>query len=136
MEVKYEEMLNRVYSKLPPKVFEHRRFEIPKPQISIIGMRTVLHNFKEICETLNRDSHHFLRFLSRELATAGTLDDTRVIFQGRFSEDTIDRLIKRYAKEYVICPICKRPDTKIVKEGRFQFLVCEACGAKSSISST
>jgi translation initiation factor 2 subunit 2 len=33
----------------------------------------------------------------------------------------------------VICPICKRPDTKIVKERRFHFLICEACGAKSSI---
>jgi translation initiation factor 2 subunit 2 len=34
---------------------------------------------------------------------------------------------------YVICPVCKRPDTRIVKEKRLSFLVCNACGAKSSI---
>ncbi|MEM2273205.1 MAG: hypothetical protein QXX56_03185, partial [Candidatus Bathyarchaeia archaeon] len=35
--------------------------------------------------------------------------------------------------EFVNCPICKRPDTKIIKEKRFNFLVCEACGAKSPV---
>jgi translation initiation factor 2 subunit 2 len=34
---------------------------------------------------------------------------------------------------FVTCPVCKRPDTKIVKEKRLSFLVCNACGAKSSI---
>ncbi|MCD6263176.1 translation initiation factor IF-2, partial [Candidatus Bathyarchaeota archaeon] len=38
-----------------------------------------------------------------------------------------------YTKRYVICPVCKRPDTRIVKEKRLAFLVCEACGARSSI---
>jgi len=28
---------------------------------------------------------------------------------------------------------CKRPDTKLVKEKRLSFLVCNACGAKSAI---
>ena len=39
----------------------------------------------------------------------------------------------RYLEGYVVCPVCKRPDTKIVKEKRLSFLVCNACGAKSSI---
>ncbi|HEX7482192.1 MAG TPA: translation initiation factor IF-2, partial [Candidatus Bathyarchaeia archaeon] len=44
-----------------------------------------------------------------------------------------ERLLQRYLEGYVICPVCKRPDTKIVKEKRLSFLVCNACGAKSSI---
>ena len=55
------------------------------------------------------------------------------IFQGRFETETFERLIKRYVNEYVICPICKRPDTKIVKEKRLYFLQCEACGARSPL---
>lgn len=129
----YKEMLKRAYSQLPPKVFERKRFEIPKPRSYTIGMRTVLHNFKEICDALNRDPHQVLRFLSREMATAGNVDGVRAIFQGKFPYDTFERLIKRYTEEFVICPICKRPDTKIVKEKRFHFLICEACGAKSSV---
>jgi len=133
MGLDYEEMLKRAYSKLPSKVFEWKRFDIPKPRCFTIGMRTILHNFKEICDILNRDPHHVLRFLSREMATAGNIDGARAVFQGKFPYDTLERLIKRYVDEFVTCPICKRPDTKIVKERRFYFLICEACGAKSSI---
>jgi len=129
----YKEMLKRARSQLPSEILEHRRFEVPRARSSTIGMRTIIHNFKEVCDTLNRNPNHLLKFLSKELATAGTLQGARAMFQGRFTRQTIDRLIKRYVDEFVVCPVCKRPDTKIVKERRFYFILCEACGARSSI---
>ncbi|HEX69307.1 MAG TPA: translation initiation factor IF-2 subunit beta [Candidatus Bathyarchaeota archaeon] len=133
LDEKYEELLERAYSQLPPTIFESKRFEIPRVRSTIFGMRTIVHNFKEIAETLNRPPQHLLKFLAKEMATAGVIDDERAIFQGKFENETLQHLVERYTKEYVICPICKRPDTKIVKEKRLWFLVCEACGAKSSI---
>lgn len=129
----YKEMLKRARSQLPSEILEHKRFEIPRPRSFVTGMRTILANFKEICEALNRKPRHMLKFLSGEMATAATVQGNRAIFQGKFGGDTFERLIKRYTNEFVICPVCKRPDTKIVKERRFFFLICEACGAKSSI---
>ena len=129
----YKEMLKRARSQLPSEVLERKRFEIPKPRCFVTGMRTVLSNFKEICDALNREPRHVLKFLSGEMATAATIQRTRAVFQGRFGYDTFERLIKRYTSEFVVCPVCKRPDTKIVKERRFLFLICEACGAKSSL---
>jgi translation initiation factor 2 subunit 2 len=131
--MKYEEMLKRVYSQLPPEVFEHKRFELPVPRSTIAGSKTILHNFKEVCDILNREPVHLLKYLSKEMATAGSKDGARVIFQGKFNRDSLEHLIRRYAEQFVICPVCKRPDTKIMKEKRLYFLVCEACGAKSSI---
>ena len=133
MKMDYKEMLKKARSQLPHEILEQKRFEFPKPRSSTIGVRTILYNFKEICDTLNRDPHHLMKFLSGELATAGTLDDSRAIFQGKFPRNTLDRLIKKYIDVFVVCPVCKLPDTKIVKEKRFHFLKCEACGAKSSI---
>ena len=133
MKMNYEEMLKRARSQLPPEILEHKRFDIPRPRCSVIGMRTIFRNYKEVCDGLNRDPHHLLKFLSREMATAGTVDRSRVVFQGKFRYDTFERLIKRYVDEFVTCPVCKRPDTKIIKEKRLYFLICEACGAKSSI---
>jgi len=133
LQADYKELLARAYSQLPSTGLEHKRFEIPRASVSPIGMRTVFHNFKEVCDALNRDPHHVLKFLSKEMATSATVDENRTIFQGKFFRDTIDRLIKRYTDEFVICPICKRPDTKIVKEKRLYFLACEACGARSSV---
>jgi len=133
MKTGYKEMLKRARSQLPHEILEQKRFEIPKPRTSTIGVRTIIYNFKEICDTLRREPHHLMKFLSGELATAGTVEDLRVVFQGKFPHDTLDRLIKRYVEDFVICPVCKLPDTKIVKEKRFNFLICEACGARSSI---
>jgi translation initiation factor 2 subunit 2 len=131
----YRELLKRAHSQLPAEVFKTVRFEIPRVRSGNVGMRTYLVNYKEITDALNRDPLHLLHYLSREMATSGTIDGARAIFQGKFNNDTLNRLIESYANEFVICPICKRPDTKIVKEKRLAFLQCEACGAKSSVKS-
>lgn len=136
MKTSYKELLKRAYSQLPQKALEHRRFEIPKVHSFKIGMRTYIPNFKEIADTLNRDPLHLLKYMAKEMATKGDFDGTRAIFQGKFYDDTLNRIVESYAKTFVMCPICNRPDTKIVKERRLYFLICAACGAKSSISTT
>jgi len=133
MSLDYRKMLDEAYSELPPSVFEHKRFEVPRPSITISGSRTIFHNFKEICDAVNRDPNHVLKFLSKEMATAAAMEGGRVIFQGRFETETFERLIKRYVEQYVMCPVCRRPDTKITKEKRLYFLECEACGARSPV---
>jgi translation initiation factor 2 subunit 2 len=133
MKMDYEELLKRARSQLPSTALRHERFEIPKPRSFITGMRTIVQNFKEMCDALNREPQHVLKFLSKEMATAGTMDGARALFKGKFGRDTIERLISRYNEEFVRCPVCKLPDTKIVKERRLYFLKCEACGARSSM---
>lgn len=129
----YEELLKRARSQFPDVGVKSERLEIPRLHYARIGMRTVIYNFKEVADALDRDPQHMLKFLTGEMATAATVQGSRVIFQGKFSEDTFVRLIQRYLEAYVVCPVCRRPDTKIVKERRLSFLVCQACGAKSSI---
>ncbi len=133
MKADYQKLLARAHSLLPPEVLAQKRFDIPRVRSGTIGMRTYIVNYKEIADAMNRDPQHLLRYLSRELATASTIDGVRAIFQGKFTSDTLDHLVHRYVEEFVICPVCKRPDTKIVREKRLAFLQCEACGAKSSI---
>lgn len=133
MKYDYDVLLKRARSQLPEITSKRERLEIPKLHYSVIGMRTVIHNFKEIAEVLNRDPQHVLKFLTGELATAATTQESRVIFQGKFPRETLEKLLQRYMETFVVCPVCKRPDTKIVKEKRLSFLVCEACGAKSAV---
>lgn len=133
MKSDYVELLRRAHGQLPREIFEHKRFEIPRVRSGTIGMRTYIVNFREIAEAMNRDPLHLLRYLSREMATAGSIDSARAIFHGKFKNDTLDSLVHHYAEAFVVCPVCKRPDTKIVKEKRLSFMVCEACGAKSSV---
>jgi len=129
----YLKMLEKAYSNLPKEVGTGERFEIPKVVGIRMGRRTIVQNFGDISSVLNRDPHHLLKFLSREMATAASLDGSRAIFQGKFDVGTVTRLLSIYAQRFVICPICNRPDTKMEKDGRYLFLRCEACGARSSV---
>jgi translation initiation factor 2 subunit 2 len=133
MKYDYKEMLERGCSQIPEVASKQERLELPRLFVNTVGMRTIISNFKEVAEALDRDPQHILKFLTREMATAATFQDSRAIFQGKFRADSFERLLQRYMESFVICPVCKRPDTKIVKEKRLTFLVCNACGARSSI---
>lgn len=133
MKYDYKELLQRGCAQIPEVTEKKERLELPRLFVTTIGMRTIISNFKDIATALDRDPQHILKFLTREMATAATYQDSRAIFQGRFRVDSFDRLLQRYMENFVTCPVCKRPDTKIKKEKRLSFLVCNACGAKSSI---
>ena len=129
----YDKLLDRAIDQLPQKVFETKRFTVPKAYSVIQGNRTIIQNFKEISEALNRDPQHVLKFLLRELGTAGNLEGSRAIMQGKFTHYLINDRIDDYVKRFIMCHECNRPDTKIVREDRVFLLKCEACGAKAPL---
>jgi translation initiation factor 2 subunit 2 len=133
MKTDYEELLKRAHDKFPPELLKKGRFEMPLFQSHTVGMRTIVRNFESVAESLRRDPQHLLKFLTKEMATAATSEGERAIFQGKFPNQTLQNLLSRYAERFVACPVCKSYDTKIVKEKRLFFLICEACGARSSI---
>ena len=133
MKYDYDSLLKMARSQIPEVALKEERLALPKLQHAITGMRTIIFNFKEIADALDRDPQHLMKFLTGEMATAATMQDARVIFKGKFYRDTLEKLLQRYIENFVVCPVCKRPDTKIVKEKRLSFLVCEACGARSAI---
>lgn len=133
MEYDYERLLDKVRTKIPHIEKKQKRLELPSLDHSVAGNRTTVHNFKNISEAMNRDPQHLLKFLSGEMATSATVQGSRAVFNGKFSRRTLETLLQRYREQFVKCPVCELPDTRIVKEKRLSFLVCDACGAKSSV---
>lgn len=129
----YEELLKRARTQLPKEVFEKKRFEVPRVKGMIQGNKTVITNIHQISDILGRPINHLMKFLLRELATAGGVDASRVIFTGKFSSVQLNDKINKYVKEYVLCKECGKPDTKLVKDNRITFLKCLACGARRSV---
>jgi translation initiation factor 2 subunit 2 len=129
----YNELLDRAIDQLPEKVFETKRFTVPRAYSVIQGNRTIIQNFREVADALNRDPQHVLKFLLRELGTAGNLEGARAIMQGKFTHYLINDRIEDYVKRFVMCHECNRPDTRIIREDRIDILKCEACGAKAPL---
>ena len=110
-----------------------KRFEVPTVISEIQGNKTLIKNFGKIVKTLRRDVNHLSKFLFKQLATPGEKRDTVLILQRKVSHRMLQQKIEEYVKEYVYCKECGKPDTKLVKEDRFTFMKCEACGAKYPI---
>ncbi len=123
----YMKLLERAYRVVTPKV--QRRQEIPKLVIQVQPRRTIITNFREVAQRLNRDPSHIAKFFLKELALAGNIEGNSLVLYAERSPRTIEAVYERYIKLYVECPVCHSIDTYLKKEGRIYVLVCTACGA-------
>lgn len=124
----YEQLLKEAYTHITETSGDTGRFTVPETKVYIEGKTTVLENFGEIASTVRRDPDHLMKFLLGELGTAGKIDGSRAIFNGKFEHAVIETAVKNYVDDYVICSECGKPDTRLVKDGRITLLRCDACG--------
>ena len=130
----YEKLLKRKEKKLikNSKVADDR-FELPPVDVMWEGQRTYLRNFFEYPKIMRRDPAKLLQYLSKEFAVPAERVGDSAMFVGKRDPDDFTRLLEIYVSDYIRCITCQSPDTKIEKEKRIHFLICEACGAKSTI---
>ena len=129
----YESLLKRIEKNISKDAKDAQRFELPTVEITWEGKKTILRNFGDFPKALRRDTNIILQYLSKEFAVPAERVGEKAIFAGKRDPDDFTRLFKIYLKDYVECPTCTSPDTKVEKENRISFLICEACGAKSTI---
>lgn len=130
----YENLLKRIGDGLSDESKRaSARFELPVVDVMWEGQKTFLRNFAEFPKVLRRDPDKVLQYLSKEFAVPAEKLGEKAMFVGKRDPDDFTRLFQIYVKDYVECPTCKSPDTRVVKENRISFLICEACGAKSTM---
>ena len=133
LNMSYEELLKRARKDLPELSEEVKRFEIPKVRGHIQGNKTIISNFHQIAQLVGRPVEHLLKYVLRELAAPGDLTESALIIGTKIPASRINEKIEQYIKDFVICPECNRPDTKLIKEDKINFIKCSVCGAKQPI---
>ena len=137
MDLDYEKLLERAREGLEDVMENSERFNPPIPEVLHEGSKkTIIRNFTEILDVLRREENHLYKFLLQELGTAGSIDNRRLVLQGRVPEKKIKERVKLYIDTFVICQECNRPDTDFSKRGRTLILDCQACGGKRPIRTT
>ena len=99
-----------------------------QPAGEVLQKRRTAGDVADEVRILRREQDHLMKYLLGELGTAGKIDGTRAIFNGKFEWEHINNAIKNYTVDYVICSECGKPDTRLVKDGRIPMLRCDACG--------
>ena len=135
MQYDYEKLLDSAREKLPESVLKSERFEIPKIIGHVEGNKTILSNFLPITQYLGRAPEHVLKYVLKELATPGGIKKNVAILGRKLASSIINDKIKQYAREFVLCPECGKPDTKLEKEGNITYMKCTACGSRNAIKS-
>ena len=133
--MEYEESLKKARKELSKtSVSSKERFEIPTVTGHVGGNKTIVTNFIQICNICSTEPAQLLKYLQKELATPAFVDGQRLILGRKMNSDFINQKIEQFAKDFVICKECGKPDTKLIKEDRFLFLRCTACGARHSVT--
>lgn len=129
----YKQMLKRAREILPEKTGKEERFEAPRVMGHIQGNRTVISNFHQIASKLRRPPEHLQKYLLKELATPGEITSTALIIGTKVSASRVNAKVLQYLKDFIYCPECRKPDTKLQKEDKITFLKCQACGARHAV---
>ncbi len=129
----YEKLLDNAYEKVKVVGKCGERFEVPKVQGNVTGNTTFITNFVQIADYLRRDHMHLAKFLQKELAVYGKIEGNRLMLKTKLNSNKVNEKIEKYAKEFVICPVCGKPDTELLSEKGIKFKNCLACGAKSPV---
>ncbi|MAH98058.1 MAG: translation initiation factor IF-2 subunit beta [Euryarchaeota archaeon] len=125
----YDSLLDRARERIPKDISERSRWTMPTPDILIEGSQTILRNFSEIVDAMDRDANHVFQYLLNELGTSGTIEQFRIMLKGKVPPKRIKEKIVSYVKTYILCAECKAPDTRFLREDRTTLLKCQACGA-------
>ncbi len=129
----YEELLDVAYENVEVNEEVGGRFEIVKVKGHHEGVRTVLTNFTKVVSCLRRKPEHLLKFLGKELGIQGEIKGDRLILSRKLSSKDINAKVERYAKRYVVCVKCGKPDTELDEDQGKLFVRCLACGNKNEV---
>lgn len=128
----YDEQLDRAMAETPDIEEAGSRFEVPDPDVRQEGNTTVVENFQDLVDRLDRNEDHVLQFLQQELGTSAHIDESgRARLTGDFRTQRVADAVEAYTESFVLCPECELPDTKLVTQQGARVIKCDACGALS-----
>lgn len=131
----FNEMLDDLYSNINQD--KNDKIILPNLIIDVTTTNTFFKNVKDILKTLRCNPDHYVRYMDKELGSVNWLSSSKrdgLIIKGKVRKNKIQLLLQEYVKKYICCNICKSMDTKIVREKRMEFLVCNKCKSQYNIN--
>ena len=127
--------LDRLYKKAENDRAKTKKFYPKKPIVIRQNRKTFINNFSEICTHFNRPENDVELFIHERLQTPSSIKNNSLCIDNMFKEDQIFDVIMKYVDTYVRCPqeLCGSGNTKLVREDRVLYLVCNICCSKKAV---
>jgi len=114
---------------------EDIKLKLPPLELGKIGTRkTIWVNFEKVCHNLNRNPETVMKYVLVELGAEGNLNaEKSFIINERTQVARIERILRNYISEYVLCKNCKTYDTYTERRSKLDFLICKSCNSERSL---
>lgn len=123
----YAHLLQRAMSQVP----ERKRQTLERPTMECDKRWSVVQNFKDFCCQVGRHQVYVKTYFEDELSTTCRIDiKEQLHIRGKYREDVLLKLFKKFVQEKVKCATCKGLNTVPTK---FGFIECCDCGHKRSV---
>lgn len=129
-EEEYEKLLDSAFERLPKLSADKADFSIPTADVMPEGNKTIIRNVSAMADVARRTTTDIARYIGKEFSVPVNIEDQRLIINGRFPAEEINRKVRKYFEMYVICKECGKPDTHLEQADKGMYLICEACGAR------
>ncbi|MEM5881930.1 MAG: hypothetical protein QXS69_00490 [Candidatus Aenigmatarchaeota archaeon] len=126
----YEEMLDEALKKLPNVSISSDRYSLPEIEVKYEKNKTYILNIKEILYKLKRSAEDFRGDFLRIVGVPGRFEKDVLVLSGIINREILRKKLDEYVKYFVLCDLCQKPETVIIKENNIRYLRCEACGNK------
>lgn len=121
----------------------HYRYKVPavtsRHQSKGSYVKTLLINFPTVVKAVGEfygqaDKKLMFNFVSKSLKAGG--DPSKMVLNGEFPPERINKALCRYFDFFVCCPSCSNPETKCLTSKRRKrvYIICNSCGHKGKLS--
>lgn len=111
-------------------------FHLPDIKYGKEGKNTFITNFEEICNSLHRPIDHVQQFILTELGCKGNLNSENcLIFRDRYELAQIQKAIRKYSMEYIVCNSCASVNTLFQKTDKLLEIICQECHSSRTTQS-
>lgn len=136
MDEKYtiEYSLKRLFDKAGKT--DKKKFRCEDVKLEIVGKKTSIENFQNLCESFKRQKEHVKNFIDNELRVKSSLwggDDSKLLLCNMYKYQSVAEVINKYIEKYVVCSACISGNTVIEKIKGNIVLKCNVCNAEITI---
>jgi len=121
----------------------HYRYKVPavtsRHQSKGSYVKTLLINFPTVVKAVSEfygqaDKKLMFKFVSKSLKAGG--DPSRMVLNGEFTPQRINKALCQYFDFFVCCPACSNPETVCLTSKRRKrvYIICNSCGHKGKLS--
>ena len=125
-------LLDRAYESF---TLDRGKIKLVEPKFDKKDRKSYVHNFQEVCQSMNRTPEQIKAFFEKELNMKTSIkEDGSLKIDGMpKTQSVIEKIIKDYVINYIMCKSCKSCKTQVQKIDRITYLVCDVCKSSRSI---